>query len=506
MLNPKLKHHQAAAAEAALEAIGGGRDRGLIVCPTGTGKTWLFCELARVLAVPTLVIVHRDELVQQTLDTLGRAWPDCKHGVVKDTRNEWDAEDVVVASVQSLNAKRLEKIPKDRFGLVVADEAHHGVAPSWARAIEHFERGFLLGVTATPDRLDGKGLGEMFGGAVLFNYTLLAAIQDGNLCRLAQFAVKTEAVLDGISTVAGDFARDELSRAVNTAGRNRALVEAFQQHAAGRRAVAFCVQHAADLALAFTEADVPSAFVSGEMGLEERRDVLARFREGRVRVLTNCEVLTEGFDDPGVDCILMARPTKSRALYTQAVGRGLRLHPGKANCLVLDGTDNCKDHKLVGACKLFGLKKHDAGGKDVLLAAEEEAEEERVRQERLRADTEGPVVWWLESVCPWPGLPTLKGYKPRASWQDEPATDKQLNALAKFGLGLQKEELTKGEAGHLLDQCFAYEAAYPAPATPNQEWRLRYLGLWQEGMTKREAGRVIGEWRAREKQGEGAAP
>jgi superfamily II DNA or RNA helicase len=311
MLNPKLRHHQAAAVEAVLEAVGRGQDRGLVVCPTGTGKTFLFWELARVLAVPTLVIVHRDELVQQTLDTLGRAWPGCQHGVVKDTRNEWDARDVVIASVQSLNPKRLEKVPRDRFGLVVADEAHHGIAPSWARAIEHFESGLLLGVTATPDRLDGKGLGEMFGAAPLFNYTLLAAIQDGNLCRLAQFAVRTEAVLDGISTVAGDFAKGELSRAVNTAGRNRALVEAFKEHAAGRRAVAFCVdvQHAADLALAFTEADIPSAFVSGEMELEERRGVLARFRAGGVRVLTNCEVLTEGFDDPGVDCILMARPT-----------------------------------------------------------------------------------------------------------------------------------------------------------------------------------------------------
>ena len=342
------------------------------------------------------------------------------------------------------------------------------------------------------------------GGEPLFVYSLIRAIDDGYLVRIRQHAVVTETDLDAVATRAGDFAEGDLSEVVNTEARNRAIVEAFGEHASDRRAVVFAVDttHAYNLALAFGEAGFRSYCLTGKTPTDERRDVLQRFAAGAIQVLCNCEVLTEGFDDPDVDCILMARPTKSRALYTQCVGRGLRLplrNADKRDCLVLDVTDNCRKHKLVTACSLLGVKKEDADGEDVLAMAEEEEREEQQRQERLRDDIKGPVVWRLESVCPWPGLPSLNGYRPTSPWHDDDASEKQLHVVKRMGLTIQRP-LTKGEASWLIDQCMAYEAAYPSPASSKQQYLLQLHGRWVEGMTKKEASRMIGVIKGEERE------
>ncbi len=474
-------------------AIHRGDTRGLWILPTGAGKTWAFVELVRCLSVPTVVLVHRTELVRQTVRHLNEQAPWLRVGVVQGKSNEWDA-DVVVAMVPSLTTARLSVIDRDRFGLVVVDECHHGAADRWAFAIEFFRSGYRLGVTATPERLDGQGLAQWFGGEPIVNYTVRQAIEDAVLCRVRQYALTTTLTLDGVASRKGDWQPKALAEAVNTPERNAAIVEAWKAHGENRKTIGFCVdvQHAADLAFAFCEAGESAAYIDGTMSGDDRRDTLERFAVGKLRLLFNCEILTEGYDDSSIACVVMARPTQSKGLYVQCVGRGLRLHAGKPDCLILDCADLSKKHKLVTAFDLVGKsKKTDADGDDLLDAVDEEEQEEAAHQEAVRAFN-GPLSWRLESVCPWPTMPTLDGYQFRQDWESAPASEAQTKYLRRFGVEINRD-LTKGEASWLIDQAANYEAAYPAPATDKQETCLRVNGLWVEGMTKKEAGRAITE-------------
>ncbi len=297
--------------------------------------------------------------------------------------------------------------------------------------------------------------------------------------------------LDGVTYRCGDFADGELSRTVNTKARNKVVVDAYREHATGRRAIAFTVDvaHAHDLCKAFTDDGIRAASVTGTTPRDERRQILADFASGKIDVVTNCAVLTEGFDDPGVSCLLMARPTASRPLYTQCVGRGLRQAPGKSDCLILDITDNSERHKLVTVLDLFGKPQSRNAAGDVMDYMD--AEQSRAEQLRL-VETSHPLTWSLRSVCPWPELPSLKGYVPSASWHWAPASEKQADYLRRFGLDIGRK-LTKGEASHLIDRARDYEAAFPSPATSKQVWRLKREGIWREGITKCEASKLIGQ-------------
>ena len=493
----KLYPHQIAALAAVKSSIKSGRKAGLIGMPTGTGKTVIFCTLGHDLGWPMLILVHRDELVKQTIDTLKWTWPAASTGVIKGPRDEWQERDAVVASVASLHSSRLERMPRDRFGLVVVDEAHHAAADSWVRVLDHFDSRFILGCTATPDRFDGRSLADRFGDKPLFTYQLRNAIEDGQLARLIQYQIHTDANLDGVSYRMGDYAEGALSLVVNTPARNRVIVEAFQEHASSRRAIAFCVdvQHGRDLAKAFRDAGIRAECVTGATPIDERRQLLADFAAGKIQVLTNCEVLIEGFDDPSINCILMARPTASRGLYTQSIGRGLRKFPNKTDCLVLDITDNAVKHKLVTVLDLLGAPQAtDADGGDVLEIVDDDIR--RAEQSRVIARTE-VLRWRLEHVCPWPELPTLRGYAPTAPWHDDAATPKQVEYINKFGLAIDRD-LTKGECSWLIDRSLQYEAANPTPATDKQEWFLRHHGAWRDGTSKRDASKLIGELKSRQ--------
>lgn len=490
--NLTLWPHQKSAIAAAHAAMRSGRPSGLWSMPTGSGKTVAFASFAADLKIPTLAMVHRDELIGQTVRAFGTVWPAASVGVVKAERNEIDGHDVVIASVQSLHERRLAGISRDRFGLVIADEAHHAVADTWAAVLDHFQARFVLGVTATPERADGKGLADRFGAEPIYSYPLRQAIDDGHLCNLVQYALETTVELDDVTYRAGDFTTRHLSESVNTPERNRIVVESFEDHAEDRRAVAFCVdiEHAENLRDAFIDANIDAATVTGNTPTHERRQLLADFAAGHIQVVTNCAVLTEGFDDPGISCVLMARPTCSRSLYTQCVGRGLRLAPGKIDCLILDFVDNSKRHKLVTVLDLFGAPQtKNANGFDVLEVADRDIAE---AEERHVIESQAPLTWRLSSVCPWPEVPSLKGYAAGAWWHTQPATDKQIDAIRRRGM-LVERTLTKGEASFLLDRVADYESAYPSPASSKQAYYLRSQGAWREGMTKREASALIGK-------------
>jgi superfamily II DNA or RNA helicase len=490
--------HQRAAVAAAAAAVAVGRPSGLWVIPTGAGKTFAFLTLARDLGGGTLVLVHRDELIAQTVRSAAAVWPGASVGVVQGARAEWAGRDLVVASVPSLRPGRLAGVPRDRFKLLVADECHHLPAPTWQQAVRHFTPRFLLGATATPDRLDGRGLASWFGPRPLYTYPLRQAVADGILVPVRQLAVNTHVDLDEVALCGGDFAVGQLALAVATAARDRVVVEAYKAHAGGRKAIAFAVNraHVGQLAASFLDAGVEAVAVTGATPPDDRRNALAAFAAGKYRVLVNCEICTEGFDDRGVSCILMARPTRSRALYQQCLGRGLRQCPeaGKQDCLVLDMTDNCRRHRLVTAADLLGSGPAAAGA-----AANRDGGERDEQMAHLPAPAvtpprySGPVAWSWEEVPPWPELPSLQGYRPGAWWHHQPASEKQLQALRRFGLTVVKP-LTKGEASFLLEQCIDY--AERELATPRQEFALRRAGAWEPGLTKREASRRIGLMRA----------
>lgn len=481
--------------KATLLAMSSGRRSGLIVLPTGTGKTATFLSLASAVGGPVLVLVHRDELVRQTIRAAETWWPGATTGVVQAQERDWRGRDLVVASVNSLHAKRRAEIPGDAFGLVIVDECHHAASPSWIAVLSHFSGcGFCLGVTATPSRLDGKPLTH-FGAEPLYSYSIYQAVQDGRLVPVISKRIATTTDLDGIASRVGDFAQGQLSRVVNTPDRNRIVVDAYLDHARGRRAIVFCadISHAEALAQEFDSALVRGGVVHGDrsrLPLDERRALLEQFARGELDLLLNCEVLTEGYDDPGVDCVIWARPTESRTLYVQGTGRGLRLAPGKENCLILDITDNCTRHKLVTVADMLGRQKSSRGEVGQVPSRQPGGSGGK--------DPGAVVSWRLDEVCPWPGMPGLDGYAPTMPWHDDKASPGQVKFLRSFGLEVSGG-LTKGEASYLIDRANEYESAYPRPATPRQEFTLKREGLWVDGMGRRLAGQLITQIKLRER-------
>ncbi|MGH7639478.1 MAG: DEAD/DEAH box helicase [Candidatus Dormibacteria bacterium] len=324
---------------------------------TGLGKTAIACQVLKNRGPRGLVLVHRDELVRQTVTTLETFMPDCFPGVVQAEDDEWDA-DWVVASVQSLRERRLRRWHPGHFRTVVVDEAHHGRALTYERILEHLRAPLVLGLTATPYRGDKQSLEPMFKDNICYSYAAPEGIQDGWLVDPKGYRPGTDVLLDGVRSRGGDFVEGELSAVVDTPGRNRIGVEAWRKYAMGMRTVAFCasVDHAHHLAFEFRQRGIAAVAISGATPRLDRRAHLDAFRSGELKVICNCMVLTEGYDETSIECILMARPTQSLGLWTQMVGRGLRTHPGKTGLLLIDLADTTNKHKLVGLHTLVGSK------------------------------------------------------------------------------------------------------------------------------------------------------
>lgn len=380
----ELRPYQHECIEAIETAEKAGTNRQLVALPTGTGKTVIFCTVAKNRNGRTLILAHRDELIQQAVDKLTMVWENANVGVVKAERNEIDKQ-VIVGSVQTVSREnRLEQLPTD-FDFIVSDEAHHSAAATYRRIYEYLgvmtEDGeelktdtLHLGVTATPQRTDKIGLSDIFD-KITFHRTIHDFIPD-YLCDLRCVQVMTHINIDGVETWAGDLRTEQLSALLNTANCNELIVQAWKEHALGRSTLCFTtdVAHARDLCLTFQANDIKAAWVCGETPIDERRDILARFAQGEIEVLTNCAVLTEGYDNPALDCIILARPTKSTLLYTQMIGRGTRTYPGKKDCLILDVACVSTEHDLVSFPSLFGLPLKEQDGEKTLTEQIEEKE------------------------------------------------------------------------------------------------------------------------------------
>jgi len=375
----KLRPYQQDCLDRLLAAYRAGGRRLLVSLPTGTGKTVVFARFPGFFRMRRrlLVLAHRRELLEQARDKILASNPDLSVGIEQAGRRAEDAR-VVIASVPSLRGKRLASFDPTDFYLVVVDEAHHAVAPSYRAVFEHlglFEADtprLLVGFTATPRRGDGKSLGDVFE-SIAYRRSLPEMVAAGWLCGVTGWRVTSQVSLDGVRVRAGDFAEGQLARAVNVEERNDLLLWAYRKLGDERRCLVFCadVAHAQQVAEVYASAGIAAAAVWGAMPMADRQDVLARFRAGTLRVVTNCNVLTEGFDEPRIGCIILARPTKSRLLYAQMVGRGTRLAPGKTDVCVVDVVDNSRKHSLAGLNDLFGLPSGlDLEGADALRTAD----------------------------------------------------------------------------------------------------------------------------------------
>lgn len=385
-----LRDYQLECVEAVEAAFERGSRRLLAVLPTGGGKTIVFSEVIRRRQdKPTLILAHRDELLEQAGAKLAEVAPELamSTGLVKAGSNEVGAP-VVIASIQTLaRISRLEQLPRE-FGTVIVDEAHHAVADSYQQVLDWVDAELVLYVTATPKRPDGKGLGEIADEQV-FARSIEWMVEQGYLCPPRGKRITVDVDLDAVKKTRGDFQADDLAEALEDANVADEVLAAYREYGEERKAIVFAanVAMAHHVAEVFRGAGYSAEAVDGKTPTEERKAILRRLHDDETQILCNVGVLTEGFDEPSVSCIILAAPTKSEVKYTQMIGRGLRLYPGKTDCLVLDVAGASDDGSIQSLPALFGLKSL-LDGESVLegIARERRAAE---RAARSAEGTEG---------------------------------------------------------------------------------------------------------------------
>ncbi|KDN84403.1 DEAD/DEAH box helicase [Kitasatospora cheerisanensis] len=328
-----------------------------VVLPTGAGKTVVLSHLIARFGRRALVIAHREELIQQAAAKIRAVAPHLKVGIVKAGQNEHRGVDVVVASIQTLASLR-RRAPITGIGLIVVDECHHAAADTYLTVLDHFgawDGVPVAGFTATMTRTEG-GLGDVWQ-AVAFQLDVLDLMRTGHLVDVRGKRVIVDGLdLDAVKTRGGDLQDGQLGQAMEDAGAALVVADAYAEHAADRSGVVFTptVATARSMADVLTGRGIPAAAVWGDMAAEDRQTVLQQYKDGTLQVLTNCMVLTEGWDAPWASCAVIARPTKSAGLYVQMVGRVLRPAPGKGDALVLDVVGSSTRHKLASIVDLTG--------------------------------------------------------------------------------------------------------------------------------------------------------
>jgi superfamily II DNA or RNA helicase len=328
--------------------------RVLFVLPTGGGKTVIFAFITTHAAAKgnrVIILAHRAEIVDQiswALAAMGVA-----HGRIQPDYDRTD--DLVQVGMVQTVARRLDSIPEPT--LVVIDEAHHAVAGTWRRIAEAWCRAKVLGVTATPERLDGVGMRDAFDVMVI-GPDVRDLVDAGYLAPTRYLAPKNAAIdLSSVRTTAGDYNAGDLADVLDRDTVTGDVVAHYLKHLAPRTAIAFCatVAHAEHVALRFRDTGIPAASIDGSMSADARRDVVERLRSDAIRVLTSCEIISEGFDAPAVGGAILLRPTQSFALYRQQVGRCLRPKDDGSSAIIVDHVGNVFRHGLPDAPHLWSL-------------------------------------------------------------------------------------------------------------------------------------------------------
>ncbi len=462
----------------------------LIVCPTGGGKTVIFAELARrIQPKRTLVLAHREELINQAVEKIFKTTGLVAEVEMADMRASPFAP-VIVASIQTM-MNRLPKYAPDHFGLLIPDEAHHCISQSWQRVLNYFDpHADVVGVTATPDRGDKRNLGQYFEN-IAFEITLLELIKQGYLSPIKVKALPLQIDLSGVRQVAGDFSESDLGNVL--APYLRSIAKSIKEHAGNRKVLVFVPLIATSLEFVriCREEGLLAEHVDGNS--PDRKAILKRFSRGETRLLSNAMLLTEGYDEPTIDCVVILRPTKSRPLYSQMVGRGTRLSENKSDLLLLDFLWMHEKHNLIRPAHLVAtsdeiaramtelMEKQAKGGCEVqeeldLLGLESTAKEER--EQKLREELDAKAKRRAKTIdamefCLSLGDLDLAEYEPTMGWHEKPISDGQKQILERSGIDLSTVR-GRGHASAMIDKIFARQRM--KMATPKQVFWLRRMG------------------------------
>lgn len=495
----ELRKYQREAVDAIEREWHEGRSNTLLVQATGTGKTVVFGQVARNAVdsgYRVLVLAHREELLNQAADKLGGMYGlEC--GLEMATSHDNGAP-VLLGSVQTIGREnRLATFAPDEFGAIIVDEAHHTLADSYMRIINHFKLAYLLGVTATPDRGDKKALAKVYD-SIAYEYGLAQAVNDGYLCRIIAKTVPLEIDARSLRESHGDYTLGSAGNVVSSYLDD--IADAIAREAADRHVVVFLplVQIAKDMADALKARGMCAEEIDGES--EDRAAILGRFERGETQVLCNAMLLTEGWDCPICDCVVVLRPTKVRALYAQMVGRGTRPCPGKENLLLLDFLWMTGEHRLCAPASLVAkdedqqrrmshvdgdiMETQEQVERDI-LAEREAALAEKLEKMRRAKKKLVDVVQYELSI----GNESLANYEPSFAWEFLEPTEKQVQYLEK--MGIDANGMTRGKAVALIDVMMNRQNA--GMATPKQVRCLEKYGFVHPGMWSfEEAQKMIG--------------
>lgn len=493
-----------------------GHTRTLLVLPTGTGKTIVFASVAadQVRAGDrVLILAHRGELLEQAADKLQRST-----GLVSAVEkaestclDSWFR--VVVGSVQTLQrTARLERFPQDYFGTIIIDEAHHAITDGYRRILDYFSGAKVLGVTATPDRGDMRNLGEVFD-SLAFEYKLTDAIKEGYLCKIMAQTIPLQLDITSVTMSGGDYAVGDLGTALDPYLEQ--IAAEMARRCKSRKTVVFLPliktsQKFRDLLNTY---GFRAAEVNGQS--DDRRQVLADFDAGKYNVLCNSMLLTEGWDCPSVDCVVVLRPTKVRSLYSQMVGRGTRLSPGKTDLLLLDFlwmTDRhelCRPADLVCEDRTVARQMTETlaesgcpedieeaaaqASEDVVAQREEALAKQLEEQRRKKAKLVDPLQYEMSIQAE-----DLAGYVPAFGWEAGPPSEQQTAALEKLGI-LPDAVESAGKAALLLDRL--NKRRDEGLTTPKQircleKYGFQHVGTWSFEAARHMIDRIAAQgWR-----------
>lgn len=505
-----LRPYQQKSREAVENDWSSGFLRTLLVLPTGCGKTIVFCKIIEDMVQAgrrCLILAHRGELLDQAADKLLQA-TGLRCSVEKADDHCLDSwYRVTVGSIQSLmREKRLTQFPPDYFDVIVVDEAHHCLSDGYQRVLEHFNDAQVLGVTATPDRGDMRNLGQYFQH-LAYEYTLPKAIKEGYLSPIKAVTIPLKLDLSSVGVQAGDFKSSDIDTALDPylyqiASEMRAYCE-------NRKTVVFLplVKTSQKFRDILNTQGLRAAEVNG--GSEDRAEVLRDFNDGRYNVLCNSMLLTEGWDCPSVDCVVVLRPTKIRSLYSQMVGRGTRLFPGKDELLLLDFLWHTERHELchpanlicesdevaqkmtenieAAGCPVDIEEAEERASTDVITQREEALAKQLSEMRSRKRKLVDPLQFEMSIQAE-----DLSSYIPSFGWEMSPPSEKQTQTLEKLGI-LPDAIENAGKATLLLDRLA--KRRVEGLTTPKQirflEGRgFQHVGQWQFDVAKHMIDRI----------------
>lgn len=491
-------------------------DKTLLVLPTGCGKTIVFAKVTEECVrrgCRVLILAHRGELLQQAADKIAKA---TKLGCATEKADEtclgsWFR--ITVGSVQTMmREKRLARFPEDYFDTIIIDEAHHCISDSYQRVLQHFPEAKILGVTATPDRGDMKNLGQVFD-SLAYEYTLPKAIKEGYLSPIKALTIPLKLDLSGVGIQSGDFKSGDIATALDPYLQQ--IAEEMKNYCMDRKTVVFLplVKTSQKFRDILNEQGFKAAEVNGES--KDRAEILDAFDRGEYNVLCNSMLLTEGWDCPSVDCIVVLRPTKVRSLYSQMVGRGTRLYPDKDHLLLLDFLWHTERHELCHPASLICQDEEvarvmtanieSAGCPVDIEEAEKQASEDVVaqREESLAKQLQEMRQRKKRLVDPLQFEMSIQAedlaeYVPAFGWEMAPPSEKQIKTFEKLGI-LPDAVDNAGKATKLLERLD--KRKQEGLTTPKQIRFLEgrgflHVGTWQFDTAKRLIDRIAANgWR-----------